>query len=47
VVDTEPPDDELARRLLRDGWSITPTQSAAPRELWFELELTAGVNEPD
>ncbi len=41
AVATEAPDDDQTRQLLSEGWSITPTESAAPRELWFELEPSA------
>jgi hypothetical protein len=47
AVSTEPPVDEQSRQLLSEGWSIASTGSAAPRELWFELEPTTSASKPD
>jgi hypothetical protein len=38
AVNTQPPDDDQMRELLRDGWSLSRTESTPTRELWFELE---------
>jgi len=38
MPNTSPPEDDEMQQLRKDGWTVTTTDDAPPKELFFELE---------